>query len=370
MALTATHLQCHCAAVYEPATLLKDETLPLKNDMCHCSMCRFSTGSLAAWFAGLKRSPSDKSMSSVTAYNATKTATRYFCNTCGCNVFVHMMEEGRWLACAGIVEVCVNEQKGGGDSSNEGKVLGKEDLKEDRYGKEERVLSNPRYHEYVGSAADGGLAPYMMKLGGRDIPSYTTEPGIDGDKTLDPADVLALRTNANVSPSARGSSIQVACICGGVELRIAPPPYNDTSEGWYVTSDKSKYYARLCNCRSCRLTLGFPFQPWTYIPPSRLFTTAGDQLIVGPKAKDTKQIQKLKYYQSSESVLRGFCEGCGATMFYQSFDRPYIINVCAGVARSKVGNVMLGEWLQWDRKVVSKREEAVEEEMIEAWLRA
>lgn len=355
MALTATHLQCHCASVYEPATLLKAETLPLKNDMCHCSMCRFSTGSLAAWFAALKGRPSDKSMSNVTAYNATKIATRYFCNTCGCNVFVHMEGEGRWLACAGIVEVSVNDQNGG-----EGK--------EDRYGKEERVLSNPGYHEYVGSAKDGGLAPYMMKLGGRDMPSYTTEPS-DGDKPLDPAHVLALRTNAEVSESVRDNSIQVACLCGGVEFRVAPPQYDDASEGWYVTSDKSKYYARLCNCRSCRLTLGFPFQPWTYIPPSQLFTAGGKQLIVGPKAKEVKQIEKLKYYQSSESVLRGFCESCGATMFYQSFDRPYIINVCAGVVRSKVGNVMCEEWLKWDRKVVSKREEAIEEEMIEAWLR-
>lgn len=330
-------------------------------------MCRHSTGSLGTWFAALKGRPSDKSMSNVTTYNATKIANRYFCKNCGCNVFVHMVEEGRWLACAGIVEVSVNDQKVGDDKPGVGKES--REQKEDRYGKEERNLSHPGYHEYVGSAKDGGLAPYLMKLGGRDIPSYDTDPR-SGEKPLDPAHVLSLRENADVSTSARDSNIKVACLCDGVEFRIAPPSYDENSEGWYVTSDKSKYYARLCNCRSCRMTLGFPFQPWTYIPPTQLFTKTGDQLIVGPKAREVNQIEKLQYYQSSENVLRAFCSTCGATMFYQSFDRPYIINVSVGVVKSKVGNVMLGEWLQWDRKVVSKREEAVEEEMIEAWLRA
>jgi len=358
MALTATHLQCLCGAIHEPASLLKVDHLPLQNDICHCSMCRFQSGSLAAWFAGLKGRPSDKSMANVTGYNATKIATRYFCTTCGCNVFVYMHDDDRWLACAGIVEVSVNdmEQKAGDDE------------KDNRYGKESRALSRPGYHEYVGSAADGGLAPYMLTLGGRAVPSYTTDPS-DGDPPLDPAKVLALRTNADISSAARDTSIKVACFCSGVELRIAPPAYDDASEGWYVTSDKSKYYARLCNCRSCRLTLGFPLQSWSYIPPSQLFTATGERLIVGPKAKDADQIAKLRYYQSSENVLRAFCGDCGATMFYQSFDRPYIINVCPGVMRSKVGNVLVREWLNWDRKVVSKREEAVEEEMVEAWLR-
>ncbi|KAK5048608.1 hypothetical protein LTR84_005699 [Exophiala bonariae] len=354
MALKATHLQCHCGAIHEPATLLRSDTLPITNDFCHCSMCRFSTGSLGAWFAGLKGRPSEKSLSNAKAYSATDVAARYFCKTCGCSVFVHMQQEDRWIACAGIVEV-------EGDGEGNGKPG-------DRYGKEDRNISHPRYHEFVGSAVDGGLAPYLSNLAGRDVPCYDGDPA-DGEKPLDPARVQSLRDNADISTSARDSNIKVACLCGGVEFNIAPPPYDDSSTGWYVTSDKSKYYARLCNCRSCRLTLGFTFQPWTYIPPSQLFAAPGERLIVGPDAKSAKQIEKMQYYQSSESVLRGFCETCGATMLYQSFDRPYIINVCAGVVRSKVGNVLVREWLEWDHNVVSKREEAVDEMMIEAWLR-
>ena len=324
-------------------------------------MCRFSTGSLGTWFAALKGRPSEKSLSNAKAYSATDIAARYFCKNCGCSVFVHMLQEDRWIACAGIVEV---------DSSSEGEGSGQHsgEKDKDRYGREDRNISSPRYHEFVGSAADGGLAPYLYNLGGRDVPCYDGDPA-DGEKPLDPTHVRSLRDNADISASARDDTIKVACLCGGVELNIAPPSYNASSTGWYVPSDKSKYYARLCNCRSCRLTLGFTFQPWTYIPPSQLFTKSGEQLIVGPDAKSANQIDKLQYYQSSESVLRGFCETCGATMFYQSFERPYIIDVSVGVVRSKVGNVMVREWLEWDRKVVSKRDEAVDEMMIEAWLR-
>ena len=328
-------------------------------------MCRHGTGSLGTWFAALKGRPSDKSMSRVAAYNPTGKSTRYFCKNCGCNVFVCMETEGRWIACAGIVEV------GGaavGDAETHDTGVDQAAEKEDRYGKEQRNISQIQYHEFVGDANDGGLAPYLTKVGGRHIPSWDTDPD-EGGNQLEPNQVLALREKADISAIARDDKIRVACHCGGVEFHIAPPPYNETSEGWYVPADRSKYYARLCNCRSCRLTLGFTFQPWTYIPPSQLFTVNGKQLICGPKAKDVVQIEKLKHYQSSEFVLRSFCTTCGATMYYQSFERPYIIDVSVGVLRSKVGNVMVGEWLQWDRKVVSKREEAVDEEMIEAWLR-
>jgi hypothetical protein len=54
-------------------------------------------------------------------------------------------------------------------------------------------------------------------------------------------------------------------------------------------------------------------------------------------------------------------------VFYQSFERPYIIDVSVGVLRSNMGNALVGEWLDWDRDYVSKRDEAVDEELIRAW---
>lgn len=116
----------------------------------------------------------------------------------------------------------------------------------------------------------------------------------------------------------RGEMIEVSCHCRGVQLRIAPPPYTSSSEGWYVPSDRSKYYTRLCCCRSCSLTLGFSLQPWAYIPPSQICTTNNEPFIFGPRAKGTVQIDKLKYYQSSRLVLRSFVPVAAQTCFIRA----------------------------------------------------
>lgn len=259
--------------------------------------------------------------------------------------------EGRWIACAGVVELDGLETGG------------------DRYGKQERAVSRFTYHEWMDDVKDGGIASYLLNVGGRDVPCYATEPD-NGEEPMAQDDVSMLRKNADLSAEARGDNIKVECHCGGVRLQVKPPAYDEKSEGWYVPTDHSKYYSRICCCRSCRLALGFTFQPWAYVPPNQILTAEGDQVIFGPEAKSSKQIAKLAHYQSSDSVLRSFCTDCGATIFYQSFDRAYIINIGVGVVRSKVGNGMVGEWLAWDRGQVSKRDETVDEEVIEAWLHA
>lgn len=347
---TASHLTCLCGGVQEPGSLLASQSLPEEACMCHCDSCRRTTGSLGTWYLTLTGRPSEKSLANATAYSTSERYTRYFCSECGCNVFICSEADGRWSACAGIAE-----------------------LKEDE-GKGQKNLSKITYHEWVEDAKDGGIATFLTELdAAREVPCYTTEPGESKNQTIEKSRILQLQQTALLQPksvvAARGDFLAVSCGCGACQLHIAPPAYGDTSEGWYVPKmDRGKYYARLCCCRSCRLTLGFPLQPWTYIPPSQIFTTAKEPVIFGPKAKETVQIEKLKHYQSSEAVLRSFCTVCGATMYYQSFDRPYIIDVSVGVLVSKFGNAMAGEWLEWDRGIVSKRPEAVEEELVEAWM--
>ncbi|OQV01885.1 hypothetical protein CLAIMM_07175, partial [Cladophialophora immunda] len=199
------------------------------------------------------------------------------------------------------------------------------------------------------------MAPFLTKLSGRDVPCYRTQPDVKDEDPLEERDLLQLQRTSLDPPSSapeRGRMLEVSCHCGECQLLIAPPPYTATSEGWYVPKkDRSKYYARFCCCRSCRLTLGFTLQPWAYIPPSQFFTLQNEPVVFGPQTKETVQIDKLKHYQSSESVIRSFCSVCGATIFYQSFDRPYIIDLSVGVVRSKIGNTMAGEWLDWDREI-------------------
>jgi hypothetical protein len=351
---TPSHLTCLCGSIREPGTLLTSQSLPIKNYICHCNTCRRTTGSLGAWYLDLEGSPSEKSLNNATAFKTSEKYTRFFCKECGCNAFVRSERDGRWSACAGIVET---EQTEG--------MIGQRSA--------EKNVSKVLFHEYVGDAKDGGIAPFLTKLGDRDVPCYNTEPGEKGAEVLKESELQHLRETSLHQPAVarrdRGEALEVSCHCGACQLRIAPPSYGVSSEGWYVPkSDRNKYYARICCCRSCRLTLGFTLQPWAYIPPSQIHTVNGEPMVFGPKAKDTVQVEKLGHFQSSEYVLRSFCTVCGATMYYQSFERPYIIDVSVGVLRSTFCNVMAGEWLEWGRELVSKRNEAVDEELVEAWL--
>src|SRR6202042_3744126 len=96
----------------------------------------------------------------TTPYKTSQKYTRFFCRECGCNVFIRSERDGRWSACAGILE-----------------------LEDDKWqGQGQKNISKVLYHEYVADAKDGGIAPFLTKLGERDVPSYTTEPGEDGVK--------------------------------------------------------------------------------------------------------------------------------------------------------------------------------------------
>lgn len=347
---TSMHLRCHCGLIYEPDSLLSSSNLPLDCNICHCNTCRYHTGALGTWYVRLKGSPSAQSMSNATAYKTSENLTRFFCEHCGCNAFVYVNSDDRWLACAGIVEPGLQGAENGTKDDNH-KDVGKVE-----------------YHEYVGDAHDGGIAPYLTQLGGRDVPCFATDPQ-DGAPAMSEVELRALRDQGlDTASRGRGEAMEVACHCGAVQLRIAPPAHNENSEGWYVPSDRGKYCARFCCCRSCRLTLGFSLQPWMYIPPGQIFTADDQSVIFGPKAKETVQVERLKHYQSSDAVLRSFCTTCGATVFYQSFERPDIIDVSVGVVRSRAGSALAGEWLQWDRAAVSMRHEAVDRELVEAWL--
>ncbi|ETI25384.1 hypothetical protein G647_02157 [Cladophialophora carrionii CBS 160.54] len=351
---TPSHLTCLCGSIKEEGTLLASQTLPIENDICHCNTCRHTTGSLGAWYVSLKASPSAESLGNATAYKTSEKYTRFFCKKCGCNVFVRSDRDGRWAACSGVVEMEQTEGMTGPPNA-------------------QKNVSRVLFHEYVGDAKDGGIAPFLTKLGDRDVPCYDTEPQEKAAEILKESELQQLRETSLQQPASaardRGAAIEVSCHCGACQLRIAPPPYEVSSEGWYVPkSDRNKYYARLCGCRSCRLTLGFTLQPWAYVPPSQIHTVNDEPVVFGPKAEETLQIEMLRYYRSSEFVLRSFCTVCGATMYYQSFERPYIIDVSVGVLRSRLGNVMAGEWLEWDREIVSKRNECVDEELVDAWM--
>jgi hypothetical protein len=86
------------------------------------------------------------------------------------------------------------------------------------------------------------------------------------------------------------------CLCGAVRYRAAVAPINE----------------RVCHCRLCQKALGASFN-------ARVLFSIDDVVVTGDVA----------YVNSSPGLKRGFCPGCGTTMFSRR-DAAGVIGVTAG----------------------------------------
>lgn len=82
------------------------------------------------------------------------------------------------------------------------------------------------------------------------------------------------------------------CLCGGVRYRV---------EGKLRD-------AAACHCGQCRKVTGH-YGAFTACRNERL---------------SIEKDETLAWYESSPGVRRGFCSRCGATLFWDSSERPYI----------------------------------------------
>ena len=76
------------------------------------------------------------------------------------------------------------------------------------------------------------------------------------------------------------------CQCGAVRFRIDAPPRN----------------VSLCHCRMCQKATGGVFGPYANFPTAAVAWTRGQR----------------KTFQSSNFILRGFCEGCGTPLTFEA----------------------------------------------------
>src|SRR5882757_1317591 len=178
-------LTCHCGLISESQSLLSSNNLPIECDICHCNICRHQTGALGASYLLLEGPPSEKSLGNATAYKTSEKYTRYFCERCGCNVFAKSHRDGRWLACSGIVEC--------------------EDGKDADRDRKTKNIAKVMFHEYVGDAKDGGITPFLTKLGERSVPCYATEPDLD-PAPMKESELQDLRTTSLNQPSSSSST--------------------------------------------------------------------------------------------------------------------------------------------------------------------
>ncbi|KAH6961735.1 Mss4-like protein, partial [Ilyonectria sp. MPI-CAGE-AT-0026] len=114
---------------------------------------------------------------------------------------------------------------------------------------------------------------------------------------------------------------------------------NPSGVKWWVPGGRAKYLAGTCACRSCRLASGFEIQAWAFVPRSNIFFQVpgpNDSQVI-PLNFDTLPPGILRSYASSPEVLREFCGGCGATVFWHDRSRPDVIDVSVGLLDAEEG---------------------------------
>jgi hypothetical protein len=371
---SSAHLTCLCGAISAPGTFLSDQEIPMYLEICHCNPCRRTTGSLGAAFPQIKSSPSEATLSKLTAYNSSKIITRYFCSICGCHCFVLNHGSKNWFCLGGIIEPS-------SASNTNNTSWPKDTIKISR-------------HDYVLDTLDGGLVPLLLDLNGRSIPTWSAdaqEPPQDDSFDLPHATILSLPSNSisHLPPPKENSYLTAKCHCGGVSLLIRRANYKANSDpevsAHDIRSDPTKYPTYLCACRSCRLSTGVSLQPWALVPPANIFNVNAPTTINDPPSNpsednlvpvmigyptsnpDANHGLALKHNWSSPDVCRSFCGKCGATVFYWCGQQPNELSVAVGVLRSEEGS-MARRWLEWEWGRCSAAEECIDEEVCKAWL--
>lgn len=357
-------VNCLCGAVNFPYT----GKLPAPTELCYCNPCRHTSGALYESFAPLSTSPGDGVLAQCTEYPSSKTHSRYFCSTCGTKLFIEIHNgangadrktNARWVALSGAIDPPT-------DGSSENVMLVEE-------------------HMWLCDTRDGGLAPYLSKLGGHDIPSYDV-----GAKSSALVDLEALVASSKATAQSERSSkqLKVECRCGGVSFIVQRADHSDRSVSKldrFIPRtangeiQNEKYPGTLCACRSCRLQFGVSLASWIYVPPVNIVNPhTGKSIVQQCKATDDATDApenaglNLKYYWSSRDTgsydcCRSFCSDCGAAIFYTASDRPEIINIAAGLLRADEG-IMARSWISWDFGEVSCEEEATDKDITQAWL--
>ncbi len=353
---TAT-ITCLCAAFHIPY----EQPLPAKTELCHCKSCRHTSSGLFEGFVSLPESPGADVLARCTSYASSKTHTRYFCPTCGTKLFINSryLSDGTprddsraWFALGGAV-----------DPPNKGV---------------EDVLSVD-INMWLADTGDGGLAPYLRKLGGRDVACYQTYSGHMSDDEVN----QLVESSKTLSQTASDQDwFKAECRCGGVSLQIQKANHADRTVSKldrYIPRDRDgkvendKHFSSACVCRSCRLHFGVSLAPWLYIPPAQILNPHTGEAVVQHHEAMAEEASKgantglsLKHYWSRKDCCRSFCSTCGAAVFYTRDDRPEITNIAAGLVRAEEG-VMARRWLSWQWGLVSFEQEATDRSIVEAW---
>lgn len=352
------HITCLCGKS-EGTVRVTAQRLPMETVLCHCNICRYTSGVLCVSYLTLASPP--RLEASLIPYQSSAKMERKFCGVCGSHIFAHNSDVDEWYLATGVIEPI--------GARSAGKAM--------------QPTSLVR-HEFVSDTFDGGLAPCLATIQGRKLPFFAQGPdqepltSITGQPTLRTA---ALDSTNEQRPDSSSSKdhLHASCHCGGVQFMLSRPneqssklsspwpdllvPYHSNSprnEGdikWWLRSGDTKYLAGTCACRSCRLASGFSIQTWAFVPKVNITTLQGEPL--------SYAMGTLKQFNSTPGVYREFCGSCGATVFWHCDERPDLIDVSVGLLRAIEGS-RAEKWLEWWTERVSFKEDAVDTELIDA----
>jgi hypothetical protein len=336
------------------------ESLPAETMLCHCNICRYSSGVLCVSYLTLASPPEMKD--SLQTYQSSAKMQRMFCSVCGSHLFAHSSELNEWYLTTGTIETL---------DPTSGAMMETTKLMQ---------------HEFVSDTLDGGLAPCLTKAQDRNVASFAQGPEqelltfdtTDGLPTLSFA-TKQLSGKQLPTSTASGDHLHASCHCGGVQYMISRPnerssllsspwpdllvPYhsqssrNEEDVKWWLRSDGKKYLAGTCACRSCRLGSGFSIQTWAFVPKGNLATTRREPLSFA--------MGTLKQYGSKPGIYREFCGTCGATVFWHCDERPDLVDVSVGLLRAEEGS-RADTWIEWWTERTSFKEDAIDVELTEA----
>ena len=338
---TILEAKCYCGSVHFTVNI-PTALLPLPAHICHCSLCRWYTGTLAVFHARLPTGiapimvpPSSRTNMTAYVYGPLALVEVLFCHTCGCHVLAHSLASTpgpeTWTVSTSIFDLDGELTTAGADLTKLSDIF--------------RITQ----HIYPASAKDGGLADMIRTIGGRELDRW--DPSRDDPR----AAVAECRLAYGPDGEER---LLVQCHCGGVEFTLGRPsetvPVKEAARRTCVASgDGTKWRAHLDVCRYCRLQTGAHVQPWVQIPESAL-----SQPVTRIVASST-----LRTFSSSSRVERSFCSGCGATVFFRKLsaaaargrgsvetDEDAVVSLAVGVLRAPEGP-LAENWLEWQRDV-------------------
>ncbi|UNI23445.1 hypothetical protein JDV02_009262 [Purpureocillium takamizusanense] len=304
--------KCSCGDVHltfdVPVSLL-----PLPVYLCHCSACRYATGSPCTFHTQLPEGllpkflgdSSEEKLTSWLSYDG-RGCTYDFCSTCGCHIGGVSIDRKQWTPSTSIFT------DHGPDNFNIGQ------------------------HVFSESAKGGGIASLVTHISGRQLRCWN--PAAD-DPT---AKVVESKAEVGADGEER---LRAQCECGGVSFtfrRPTPAILDDPVLSKFVSPrDNKKWMALYDICNDCRLVTGTHLVGWTFVPLS----------LCEPRIDTTLQIGTSKTYSTSEGVLRSFCGTCGATVFFTCADRrpndaQTVVDIATGIIRAPEG-VMAENWFTW-----------------------